>query len=311
MKEAAHAPVLLAETIAGLNIQPDGIYVDATFGRGGHSSAILKRLGPKGQLLAIDQDPEAVLTATQGPWQNDPRFSVVHASFDALEAIIVERGLQGKVNGVMLDLGVSSPQLDDATRGFSFLREGPLDMRMNNTTGMDAATWINKAEPNAIATVLREYGEERFAKRIANAIIQRREDTPIITTTDLAELIAAACPVHDRHKHPATRSFQAIRIFINRELDLLKACLVQCLAVLAVNGRMCVISFHSLEDRIVKRFIQRESQTHHYPSEMPLKDSEMVRRLRKVGKLVIASATELENNLRARSARLRIAEKIA
>lgn len=306
-----HESVLLREAIAELAIKEGGIYVDATFGRGGHSQAILERLGPQGRLLAIDLDPEAIAVAKKPPFLSDARFEIEHASFSELEALISKRGWLGKVDGVLLDLGVSSPQLDDQARGFSFLRDGPLDMRMDPSRGIDAMTWINQADANDIANVLYQYGEERFSRRIARAIVSARETTRIETTTQLAKIIEKANPKKEKHKHPATRSFQAIRIFINQELAALTQCLPQVLEVLSVGGRMCVISFHSLEDRIVKQFIQREAVGDVYPPHFPIPYDQLKRRLRIVGKSIQASEAELQQNPRARSARLRIAEKLA
>lgn len=309
-----HQSVLLAEAVASLAIEKSGIYVDATFGRGGHSRAILERLGPHGRLVAFDLDPEAIAVATAEPFLSDPRFDIVHASFTSLEAEISRRGWLGQVNGVLLDLGVSSPQLDNPQRGFSFMREGPLDMRMNSSAGLDAATWINAANVHDIANVLYEYGEERFSRRIAAAIVRTRESVRITTTTQLARIIEKASPKKEKHKHPATRAFQAIRIFINEELKALQDCLPQIVNVMGVGGRMCVISFHSLEDRIVKQFIQRETDTDRYPTAFPMTEKQLKElqqtRLRKVGKSIDASEAEVENNPRARSARLRVAEKI-
>lgn len=305
-----HQPVLLREALDGLNIKPAGIYVDATFGRGGHSLAILQHLGSEGRLIALDKDPKAIEYGEKGPTKEDTRFELVHASFAQLEQVLSERGLLSKIDGILMDLGVSSPQLDNPERGFSFLRDGPLDMRMDTTQGMDAATWVNSATAADIIRVLKEYGEERFAKRIATAIIQRREMQPLVSTKELAELIAEAVPVHERYKHPATRSFQAIRIFINRELDELKQVLQQSVTALQKGGRLCVISFHSLEDRIVKQFIQRQSQGEAIPRGLPVRESELNKRLKKIGKLVLPSDEEIKQNARARSARLRIAEKL-
>lgn len=305
-----HRPVLLKEVIAGLAIKPNGIYIDATFGRGGHSQSILQRLGPTGKLVAFDKDPKAIASGKIGPFE-DPRFCIVHGSFTQLKKTMQDRDWCGKVNGILLDLGVSSPQLDDPERGFSFSKDGPLDMRMNTTTGMDAATWINQAARDDIARVLWEYGEERYAKRIANAIGKARENQPITRTKQLSDIIARAIPTREIKKHPATRSFQAIRIFINNELDELRDGLEQSLDVLAVGGRLCVISFHSLEDRIVKRFMQRESRNAAYPPDLPIQEKHMHYRLHKIGSLIRSSKEEMSNNPRARSARLRIAEKVA
>lgn len=312
MSEFAHQSVMLPETLAGLAIVPDGIYVDATFGRGGHSRHILAALGEKGRLIAFDKDPEAIERAQQPPF-NTERFAIEHASFATLRERMERRGLLGKVNGILLDCGVSSPQLDDPTRGFSFLREGPLDMRMDPTTGTDAATWLHHAKAEDIARVLWEYGEERRSRKFAAAIVMDREKQPFTTTKQLADLIERLVPAKDRekHKHPATRSFQAIRIYINNELKDLEQCLEQSLDVLSVGGRICAMSFHSLEDRIVKQFIQRESQGGNYPPNLPIKDADIKRRLRKVGKLIRPTEQEMADNPRARSARLRIAEKIS
>ncbi|MCH9769361.1 MAG: 16S rRNA (cytosine(1402)-N(4))-methyltransferase RsmH [Gammaproteobacteria bacterium] len=305
----AHKPVLLAEAMAGLAIKPQGIYVDATFGRGGHSKEMIEHLGPSGRLLAFDKDPAAILVAEQ-ELGSDSRFEIQHASFAELKNQIEKRGLLGQVNGVLMDLGVSSPQLDQAERGFSFTKEGPLDMRMNPQQGVTAAHWLNSADVEEVSRVLREYGEERHAWRIANAIVDQRQTKPFKTTQDLVELINRVSPTREQSKHPATRSFQAIRIHINRELDELKACLLQCLAVLAEGGRLCVISFHSLEDRIVKQFIHQHATDTQYPPDLPVKANELTMPLQKVGKLIRPSVAEVNANPRARSARLRIAERI-
>lgn len=304
-----HQPVLLQEVIDGLAIDPNGIYIDATFGRGGHCREILKRLGAQGHLLAFDKDPQAIEAAAD--LASDSRFEIVHATFSEITQHVESRGWLEKVNGILMDLGVSSPQLDDPARGFSFTREGPLDMRMNPTQGTDAATWVNQASEEDIARVLFEYGEERYARRIAKAIVNEREVAPLRTTKQLADLIAKASPTQERSKHPATRTFQALRIYINRELEELTACLKECLQVLSVGGRLCVISFHSLEDRIVKRFIQREAHGDPHLHDLPIRDQEVKRRLKKCGGLIRPTSLETENNVRARSARLRIAEKLA
>lgn len=309
-----HEPVLLQDVVNGLAITRDGIYIDATFGRGGHSQAILKHLGSNGRLIALDQDPEAVEAASQiGIFCQDLRFHIKQAAFSNLKHIIQNLGWIGKVNGILIDLGVSSPQLDDAKRGFSFNQNGPLDMRMNPNIGIDAKTWINRASLSEIIRILRQYGEERFAKRIAKAIHSARHISEIATTAQLSHIITEAVPRtrQERYKHPATRTFQAIRIFMNQELDELRHVLAQSLNVLNVGGRLCVISFHSLEDRIVKHFIQRHSTGRDdYLSDLPVKDVTLRRRFKKIGKLIRASACEIKNNPRARSARLRIAEKL-
>jgi 16S rRNA (cytosine1402-N4)-methyltransferase len=303
-----HRPVLLDEVLEALNIQPGGIYVDGTFGRGGHAQAILNQLGDKGHLFAMDKDPQAVQTAKQ-LFAGDARFSIEHGSFAQLEDHLSARDWAGKVNGILLDLGVSSPQLDDAQRGFSFRREGALDMRMDTSGGLSAEQWINQAKEAEMAKVFRDYGEERFAKRIARAIVNSRSEAPIRTTTQLANIIAAANPAWEQGKDPATRCFQAIRIFINRELDDLQRFLPQSLTLLAKGGRLAVISFHSLEDRIVKRFIRDQSRGDQYPPDLPIPAALIKPKLRPVGKAIYPGEQEVSDNPRARSAVLRIAER--
>ncbi len=305
-----HIPVLLNEATRGLAIKESGIYIDATFGRGGHSKAILECLGPNGRLMAIDKDPEAIATAKKAPFLHDSRFCIEPGSFANLESLVKKQGWEGRVDGILLDLGVSSPQLDDPKRGFSFLREGPLDMRMDTLTGIDAKTWLNQVEEPELIRVLRDYGEERFAKRIARMIITERLHRPIESTIQLAEVIAAAVPKREPGKNPATRSFQAIRIMVNNELEDLASCLSQCVRVLAGGGRICVISFHSLEDKIVKQFIQEQSQDLNYPEGLPVKAQDLKPLLKKMGGLIRPTDEEVENNPRARSSRLRIAEKM-
>jgi 16S rRNA (cytosine1402-N4)-methyltransferase len=301
---------MLEEAIRALDIRRDGIYIDGTFGRGGHSARILDSLGEGGRLLAFDKDEEAVLVARER-FGSDRRFSIVHGSFAELSSVVAEQGLGRRVNGLLLDLGVSSPQLDDPGRGFSFLNDGPLDMRMNRARGESAAEWLAGADEGDIATVLREYGEERFARRIARAIVARRQVTPITGTRDLADLVAQACPVKENFKHPATRTFQAIRIFVNRELDDLQLCLRDSLDVLARGARLVVISFHSLEDRIVKRFMRDTARGPKLPKGLPVRHVEAQGRLRILGKSQRASEAELQENPRARSAVLRVAEVTA
>ncbi|WP_394515619.1 16S rRNA (cytosine(1402)-N(4))-methyltransferase RsmH [Pantoea sp. SGAir0430] len=306
-----HTTVLLDEAVNGLNIREDGIYIDGTFGRGGHSRLILSQLGAHGQLLAIDRDPQAIAAAAE---IKDPRFSIVHGPFSALAEYVEERGLTGKIDGVLLDLGVSSPQLDDAERGFSFMRDGPLDMRMDPTRGQSAAEWLQNAEEADIAFVLKTYGEERFAKRIARAIVERNREQPMTRTKELADLIAAATPVKDKFKHPATRSFQAIRIWINSELEEIDIALKGALTVLAPGGRLSIISFHSLEDRLVKRFMRDQSRGPQVPAGIPMTESQLKalggRELKTLGKLIPGEA-EVKDNPRARSSVLRIAERTA
>ena len=302
-----HLPVMLDEAVAALAIRPDGIYIDGTFGRGGHSARILDALGDNGRLLAFDKDQAAIAVALER-FGTDPRFEIVHGSFAEVAAAVTERGLTRRVDGLLLDLGVSSPQLDDPARGFSFQHDGPLDMRMDRSQGQSAAQWLAVAEEADIAAVLRDFGEERFARRIARAIVTRRVQQPVETTRDLADLVAQACPVKERHKHPATRTFQAIRIFINRELDDLQVCLRGVLDILAKGARLVLISFHSLEDRIAKRFMRDAARGPRLPKGLPVTHVETQGRLRLLGRAQRASEAEIEANPRARSAVMRVAE---
>lgn len=304
-----HRPVLMQEVLRELAIRPSGTYIDGTLGRGGHALAILQQLNASGRLIAIDKDPEA-LANTRSLFQQDPRVVLLQGSFAGLAAIAKAQNVFGEVQGILLDLGVSSPQLDDPKRGFSFLQDGPLDMRMDNTQGDTAAEWLARAKENEITTVLRDFGEERFAKRIAHAIVTERQIKPITTTAHLAEVVSKANPAWEKHKHPATRSFQAIRIFINKELDDLEVGLEQAIEVLAVGGRLGVLSFHSLEDRLVKRFIRSHSQDQKYPVNLPVVAKEMRPRLRAVGRGVKPTADEVAANPRSRSAVFRVAEKL-
>ena len=306
----AHRPVLLQEALDGLAVRPDGIYLDGTFGRGGHAAAILERLGAAGQLYAMDKDPDAVRTARERFGQ-DARFHVRRGTFAMLGQLAREQGVAGRVSGILLDLGVSSPQLDDPARGFSFLKDGPLDMRMDPEQGLSAADWLAQADEREILRVLWEYGEERFARRIARAILRERDEHPIRTTQQLADLIAAAVPTRERHKNPATRSFQALRIEVNQELQDLALALEQVVDVLEPGGRLAVISFHSLEDRMVKRFLRRESRGEEMPLDLPVTGGPKPGRLRLIGKAIRAGAAETDANPRARSAVLRIAERQA
>jgi len=305
-----HQSVLLNEAVAALAIKPAGIYVDATFGRGGHAAKVMEELDRAGRLLAIDKDPEAIATAQQR-FGSDPRFSIQHGSFAMLAKHVESEGLMGKVSGVLLDLGVSSPQLDDASRGFSFRNDGPLDMRMNPDVGESAAEWVARAPLEEIIKVLRDYGEERYAPRIARAMIAARDEAPIETTAQLQAIVAQANPKWEKGKDPATRTFQAIRIAINHELDDLHACLDQVVDVLAVGGRLVVISFHSLEDRIVKRFMRDQERGEQFPRGLPVMEGERGQRLRRIGKALYAGKEELAGNPRARSAVMRVAEKVA
>ena len=301
-----HQSVLLHETMAALAIKPDGVYIDATFGLGGHSRAILSQLNDNGRLLCVDKDHEAIRAATA---LGDRRVIIRQGSFANLANWIGELELEQKIDGILLDLGVSSPQLDNPERGFSFLRDGPLDMRMNQEQQLNAVSFIAQAKEEEIAAVLKTYGEERFSKRIAHAIVKERELAPIVTTGRLAAIIKAANPQWEKHKHPATRSFQGIRIFINSELPDLQAVLSQCLQVLRVGGRLAVISFHSLEDRLVKNFIQQHAKGL-IPDHVPVLDSQLDRNLKRIGKAIHPSDAEIAANPRARSAILRVAEKL-
>ncbi len=310
MNEYGHTPVLLEEVLDGLKLRPDGIYVDCTFGRGGHSRAILGRLGDEGRLLVFDRDPEATALAREMA-SRDPRMECIQAGFGRLGKELEQCGVCGQVDGILFDLGVSSPQVDDAGRGFSFAREGDLDMRMDPTSGLSAADWINQAGERDIARVLFEYGEERHSRRIARAIVRARQEAPVTSTTQLASIIAAASPSRERDKHPATRSFQGIRIFINNELEELRQGLSAAFDCLRVGGRLLAISFHSLEDRIVKRFMRDMARSDPYPRDLPIRADLLQPRLRIIGKLVTTGEVEVENNPRARSARMRIGEKLA
>lgn len=305
-----HAPVLLEEAVERLAVKPDGVYVDATYGRGGHSRGILARLGPAGRLFAMDRDPEAV-AAAEAEWRSDPRFAYRRAAFSMLEQWMQQVGMRGQVNGVLLDLGVSSAQLDTPARGFSFLHDGPLDMRMDPGSGESAADWLQRAGEAEIALVIARYGEERYARRIARAIVTARANAPLQTTQQLSAVVSAAVPTREHHKHPATRTFQAVRIFINRELEELGACLEQCLAVLAPGGRLVVISFHSLEDRLVKRFMRAEARGAAPDPHAPWLEPPAHPRLRIIGKALRPGPAEIARNPRARSAVLRTAERLA
>ena len=309
MSSNEHVPVLLGPVLEGLNIRANGCYVDGTFGRGGHSKAILERLTAAGRLIAIDRDPQAIAAAPKA-LLSDPRFELVRGECAQLEKFIAERGLLGSVDGVLLDLGVSSPQLDEASRGFSFLRDGPLDMRMDPDRGISAAEWLATVDEKELKRVLRTYGEERQAARIARAIVSAREDTPILRTGQLAKIVADAVPFRGEKIHPATRSFQAIRIVINRELEQLSAVLEQGVNVLRSGGRLCVISFHSLEDRLVKRFIREASREPEQYRGMPSIPAEHRPRLKPIGRLIEATDDEIAANRRARSARLRVTERL-
>lgn len=307
--ESEHTTVLLEEAVAALIVDPDGFYVDGTFGRGGHSRKILESLSERGRLLAIDKDPAAMASA-QGEFEKDARFAFAQGSFTGLKQELAERDQIGKVDGILLDLGVSSPQLDEAERGFSFSNDGPLDMRMDPSRGPSAAEWIKSAKDTEIARVLKEYGEERFARRIARAIVAARDEAPIERTHHLAKIVAEAHPSWEVGKHPATRSFLAIRLYINRELEDLVDVLSQVVEALKPGGRLVVISFHSLEDRIAKRFIRRQAQGDELPRGLPVTEDKLNRRMKAIGKAIRASTREVQNNVRARSAIMRVAEKL-
>lgn len=305
----AHIPVLLNESVDALVLAANGIYVDGTFGRGGHSQEILSRLDESGVLRAVDQDVTAIGVADE-LFANEKRFDIAHANFEQLEPLCKQWGVAGKVDGVLLDIGVSSPQLDDASRGFSFMNDGPLDMRMNQSDGITAADWIAEVEEEELANVIYQYGEERNSRRIARYIVNARQEQAIETTSQLANIVAKASKQRDKNKHPATRTFQAIRIFINKELDVLERVLTAAVNVLKPGGRLVVISFHSLEDRIVKVFMREQSQGKPVPRGVPKLPEQNELTLKLVGKAVKPSADELVLNPRARSSVLRIAEKL-
>ena len=307
--EREHFSVLLEESVSALITQPEGIYIDGTFGRGGHSRALLSRLGNQAKLIAFDKDPQAIAVADQLK-ADDPRFDIEHQSFANIAKVIEEKNLVGQVDSVLLDLGVSSPQLYQAERGFSFMNDGPLDMRMDCSKGQSAAEFINTAKEIEIARVLKEYGEERFSKRIAGAIVRRRIEKPFTRTLDFADVVTKANPRWEREKHPATRAFQGIRIHVNGELDDIAAVLPAALSILKPGGRLVIISFHSLEDRIVKRFFKEGAKGKSLPLGLPIPDVELEKTLHLVSKPVKASDQELSVNVRSRSAIMRIAEKL-
>ena len=306
-----HITVLLDEAVEGLAVRANGCYLDGTFGRGGHSRLILEKLGPDGRLLGFDKDPLAIATGNALAAE-DGRFVVVQRSFAELGAELAQRELDGQVSGILLDLGVSSPQLDDAERGFSFMNDGPLDMRMNPGAGVSAADFIASAAEEEIARVFKEYGEERFAKRMARAVVLRRAEQPFTRTADLAQVLIVANPAWEKGKNPATRAFQGLRIYINNELGDLQSGLDAALENLEVGGRLVVISFHSLEDRIVKLFMRKHAkgEMDKLPRDLPIIPKAFEPRLKLIGKPVFASEAELAANPRSRSAVMRIAEKV-
>ncbi|WP_158366370.1 16S rRNA (cytosine(1402)-N(4))-methyltransferase RsmH [Candidatus Williamhamiltonella defendens] len=310
MIDNQHKTVLLYEAVDSLNIQNDGIYIDATFGRGGHSSLILSRLGSQGKLISIDRDPEAFKKAKL---MKDPRFSFIQGSFSNLSHYVQKLNLMNRINGLLFDLGVSSPQLDDAKRGFSFMRDGPLDMRMDPSCGLSAAEWLMKVNVENLAWVLKNFGEERFSTRLARAIVERNQLNPIKNTKELADLISHVIPIRNHHKHPATRSFQAIRIYINDELQEISSALDASLEILSLGGRLSVVSFHSLEDRIVKNFIRQNSRGPQILRGLPLTEIQIQSmwqpKLKLIGK-TMPSQKDVLDNPRSRSSILRFAERI-
>lgn len=305
-----HQSVLLKEAVDALVTRRDGMYVDGTFGRGGHAREILDRLSPGGKLLVIDKDPEAINVA-RGMQAADARLWVCQGSFAQMRELAAQHCGVDAATGVLLDLGVSSPQLDDAARGFSFIKDGPLDMRMNPEAGRSAAQWLATADEEEIANVIYEYGEEKFSRRMARAIVAARQVQPITHTVQLADIIKQANPAWEKHKHPATRAFQGIRIFINEELEDVRKALDAMLELLEVGGRMVVISFHSLEDRLVKQFMQKQVKGDDFPPGLPVTNDMLNPRLKLVGKAVKGSDTAFADNIRARSAVMRVAEKIS
>lgn len=309
LSDSAHTTVLLHETVDGCLNDPAGIYVDGTFGRGGHSRLLLSKLAPAGQLIGFDKDPLAIASG-EALAAEDGRFRIVQSSFADMKAGLASLGIQ-RVHGILLDLGVSSPQLDDAERGFSFMKDGPLDMRMNPQAGISASEWVMTTAEDEMARVLKEYGEERFARRMARALVLARQQQPITRTLQLAEIIKQANPAWEKHKHPATRAFQAIRIAVNNELGDLEQVLNDSVELLVPGGRLAVISFHSLEDRMVKRFIRNQENGRDLPRGIPVTDDMLGRTMKKIGKAIMPGDDEVARNARARSAVLRVAERLA
>jgi 16S rRNA (cytosine1402-N4)-methyltransferase len=305
-----HKPVLYHQVLEALQIKPAGVYLDGTFGRGGHAQGVLQALGPEGRLLACDRDPEAIAYAQKAPSFQDPRFHIAHSAFAEVTQVVESEGLAGRLDGILLDLGVSSPQLDDIERGFSFQGDGPLDMRMDLQQSLDASAWLAKASEAEISEVLWRYGEERYARRIARAIVDQRALQPLTRTQQLVSLIEQASPRRERHKHPATRSFQAIRMKVNDELGQLQDFLNQALQMLAPGGRLVVISFHSLEDRLVKQWMRAQAKPRPTPSKLPVRAQDNKPSMHILTrKPLVAEAEEICHNPRSRSAKLRVAEK--
>ena len=303
----SHQPVLLSEVVKALKIKANGAYIDCTFGRGGHSGEILKGLGPDGHILAIDQDPQAVAYATK-LFSSEQRIVIEQRNFSQIAQVAKKYNLDGKVNGILFDLGISSPQLDDPQRGFSFMQDGPLDMRMNIDAGISAAEWLQQVSVRELEKVIKVYGEERYAKKIANAILKQQKINPLKTTKQLAEVVQQIIGRSREQKHPATRTFQAIRIFINKELEVLATALDDCVELLAQSGRLLVITFHSLEDQIVKNLFRKHSQSS-LPRKLPLVD-QFKPKLKKVCKPIKSSVKEIAENPRARSAKLYVLERV-
>ena len=302
-----HTTVLLHEAVAALTIKPDGTYVDGTFGRGGHSALILEQLNSNGKLLALDKDPAAVASANT--WR-DARFQVIHSGFAQLASVLRERAIK-KVDGILLDLGMSSPQLDDQQRGFSFRFDAPLDMRMDNSSGPTAAQWLATVDEDFLKEVIRDYGEERFAAQIARALVAARQEQPVATTRQLSEIVARAVRTREPGKNPATRTFQALRIYLNQELEEIARVLPQCVECLKPKGRIVAISFHSLEDRMVKRFLRDMAQGDKLPRNLPIRAAEIAKgKLKLIGRAIRAAAQEVAINPRARSAVMRVAERV-
>ncbi len=310
LTEYSHISVLLEQAITGLAIKADGCYIDGTFGRGGHSALILSQLSDRGRLIAIDRDPRAIVAAQK--FSDDPRFCIEHQGFAQLKDVADKHHVSGKVDGILLDLGVSSPQLDEAERGFSFMNDGPLDMRMDTSKGQTAAQWLAMADVEDITWVLRIFGEEKHAWKIANAIVDHRVQQPLTRTAQLAKLIKMTAPQREIKKHPATRSFQAIRIYINSELEQIEQVLSASLDVLAEGGRLVVISFHSLEDRLVKQFMRKHSQGKQVPRGLPITEQELQKgkMLALIGRKLKPSKNEVSENVRSRSSVMRVAARL-
>ncbi len=304
-----HQPVLLDEVIEALRIDPEGLYLDATFGRGGHTRAILERLDERGRVVALDRDPAAIEYGRR-QFADEARLKLVHCNFSQVAMVLKESQLEQRFNGVLMDLGVSSPQLDDAERGFSFMRNGPLDMRMDTTQGESASEWLMRVEMEDLVFVLKKYGEEKFGRRIATAILAYRQEQPITETEQLVRIIEQAMPVKEKHKHPATRSFQAIRMHVNQELQSIETALEAMLPALAIGGRLAVISFHSIEDRMVKRFMKAKVSRPPIPRGLPVMEPDVALPYRLACKPRVAGEQELKSNPRSRSARLRVLERV-